>query len=415
MQDIVIIRPYKFVSPIQNRLWHPFLCWWVPRTVRTTWGVEYPTIRGLEHLQASIAAGDGILLAPNHCRPCDPLVVGIVHAKLRHGVYLMASWHLFMQGRVQRFMLRRAGAFSVYREGIDRESIKTAVDVLATTNRPLVVFAEGMVSRSNDRLGELMEGTAFIARSAAKQKAKSAKSGRVVVHPIALRYTFPGDLRAAVEPVLTKIEERISWRPQRKLPLVDRVRKLGMALLAVKEVEYMGGAQHGPLAERLPRLIDAVLQPLEAIYLGGKTDLVTIERVKKLRSAIVPAMIPGDLPKSEMDRRWRHLADCYFGQQLACYPIGYLDGEPTVERILETVERYEEDLTDTATIHRPMNCTIDIGPAIEVSADRPRGGDPLMTEIRAQLETMLAASASLCRPWKETHVTLPAERELSQG
>src|SRR5206468_8676966 len=128
-----------------------------------------------------------------------------------------------------------------------------------------------------------------------------------------------------------------------------------------------------------------------AIYLGGRSDPVTIERVKKLRSAIVPAMIAGELPKNEMDRRWRHLADCYFGQQLACYPVGYLDGEPTVERILETVERYEEDLTDMATVHRPLKVQIEIGPAIEVSAVRPRGGpDPLMGELRTRLEDMLA-------------------------
>ena len=148
-------------------------------------------------------------------------------------------------------------------------------------------------------------------------------------------------------------------------------------------------------------MIDAVLKPLEAIYVNGRSDPVTIERVKKLRSAIVPALIPGDLPVAESERRWRHLADCYFAQQLACYPIGYLDGEPSVERILETVERYEEDLTDVATVHRPLYCQIEIGPAIEVTPDRPRGVDPIMTELRARLESMLAASAFLCRPWKE--------------
>jgi hypothetical protein len=314
----------------------------------------------------------------------------------------MASWHLFMQSSIQRFLMRRAGAFSVYREGIDRESLKMATEVLADGKRPLILFSEGIVSRSNDRLGDLMDGTAFIARAAAKLRAKAGRGGRVVVHPVALRYTFAGDLRASVEPVLDKIEARLSWRPQRDLPLLARVRKLGGALLAVKEIEYMGGARSGPVAERLPKLIDAVLQPLETIYMNGKSDPITIERVKRLRSAIVPALIPGDLQAAESERRWRHLADCYLAQQLACYPADYLEGQPTVERILETVERYEEDLTDKSMVHRPLNCQIEIGPPIEVSPDRPRGGDPLMTELRARLESMLAASASLCHPWKET-------------
>src|SRR5207244_13562974 len=250
---------------------------------------------------------DGILLAPNHCRPCDPLVVGLIHVNLRTPCYIMASWHLFMQGRIQRFLLRRAGAFSIYREGLDREALRTATEILVESHRPLIMFAEGLVSRSNDRLGELMDGTAFIARSAAKQRAKAERKGRVVVHPVALRYTFPGDLRRAVEPVVTKIETRLSWRPRRDLPLVERVRRLGEALLTVKEVEYMGGAQEGTIADRLPRLIDAVLKPLEATYLGGKSDPVTIERIKKLRAVILPPLIPGDLPTVEADRRWRHL------------------------------------------------------------------------------------------------------------
>src|SRR3954470_20402501 len=113
MQDIVIAKPYRFVSPVPGRLWVPFLSWWVPRTVRKTWGVEWPTFRGLEFLQASIKAGDSVLLAPNHCRPNDPLVVGLIHVQLRHPMYIMASWHLFMQSRIQRFLMRRAGAFSV--------------------------------------------------------------------------------------------------------------------------------------------------------------------------------------------------------------------------------------------------------------------------------------------------------------
>ena len=44
---------------------------------------------------------------------------------------------------------------------------------------------------------------------------------------------------------------------------------------------------------------------------------------------------------------------------------------------------------------------IEIGEAIEVSGERSRGDDPVMSELRRRLESMLAASASLCHPWKE--------------
>ncbi len=400
MQDIIVAKPYRFVPPIENTFWVRLVRLYVPGKIRRSWGVGWPTIRGMEKLKASLAAGHGIILAPNHARPADPEVMGAFCVEGYFAPYIMASWHLFMQGWLQRFMIRASGGFSMYREGLDRESLKYATQAIADSTRPVVIFPEGVVSRSNDRLNALMDGVAFIARSAAKQKAKAGATNKVVVHPIAMRYNFDGDLRQAVEPVLAMFEKRLSWRSHADVPLVPRVRKIGDALLAIKEVEYFGEAQSGTVYERLPRLIERVLGPLEATYPIGKPETLVIDRVKKLRTAIVPALIESKLSKEEADARWRHLADCYFAQQLACYPIGYLDGEPSADRILETVERYEEDLTDEARVHRPMHCTIDVGDAIEVSPDRPRGGDgdPLMKQLADSLQAMLAATAP--GPWK---------------
>ncbi len=57
------------------------------------------------------------------------------------------------------------GAFSIYREGVDRQSIDLAVEILATGERPLVIFPEGAVFRTNDRLQPLLDGVAFLART----------------------------------------------------------------------------------------------------------------------------------------------------------------------------------------------------------------------------------------------------------
>ncbi len=403
MQNIIIPRPYQFVPPLRSLFWTHPLRVWLPRRVRRTYGVLWPEFRGLERIEESLRAGHGVLIAANHCRPCDPEVVGLLCIQLHQACWMMASWHLFMQGRLQRWLLRVGGVFSVYREGVDREALRVATALLAEARRPLVIFPEGIVSRSNDLLGHLMDGTAFIARAAAKQRARAEPPGKVVVHPVALHYYFEGDLRKTVEPVLTMIETRLGWQPQRDLKLVPRVLKLGEGLLAVREVEYFGRAQTGPLGERLSRLIDRVLSPWEREYHLDKPEAVTVERVKRLRSAIVPALVAGGLSPAEHERRWRQLADCYFAQQLACYPVDYLAGTPTVGRILETVERYEEDLTDTARVHQPLRVIIQIGEALEVGPDRPRGGegDPLMKQLEQSLNTMLAGLASEERVWED--------------
>ena len=51
------------------------------------------------------------------------------------------------------------------------------MEPLAEARRPLVVFPEGIVTRANDRLAALDEGAGFIARSAAKQRAKAGPRG----------------------------------------------------------------------------------------------------------------------------------------------------------------------------------------------------------------------------------------------
>ena len=76
-----------------------------------------------EHLRESRDAGHGVLIAPNHCRPCDPFVISELARQVGEIPYTMASWHLFMQGRLQAWTLRRAGVFSIYREGMDRAAL----------------------------------------------------------------------------------------------------------------------------------------------------------------------------------------------------------------------------------------------------------------------------------------------------
>lgn len=396
-QNIIIDKPYVFVAPYVGRFWPKFLQLFARRRLRQTFGVQEIECRGLEYLRESRAAGHGILIAPNHCRPCDPFVISELTRQAGELPYIMASWHLFMQGRLQAWMLRRAGVFSVYREGMDRAALAAATDILAKAHRPLVIFPEGVISRTHDRLNVLMEGTALIARSAAKKRASASPPGQVVVHPVALRYTFGGSVEEVLSPALDDIESRLTWRPQRSLPL-ERITKVGLALLSLKEVEYLGAAQQGDIFQRADKLINHVLAPLEQEWLQSRSDRSVVIRVKRLRTAILPDLVSGESTEAECDRRWRQLAEVYLAQQVSCYPRDYIHSDPLPERMVETVERFEEDLTDECRTYRPMKVVAHVGPAIPVSSVRQRGAqdDPLMVGLKEQLEKMLAKS--LCSP-----------------
>ena len=126
-------------------------------------------------------------------------------------------------------------------------------------------------------------------------------------------------------------------------------------------------------------------------WLKSKREADIPGRVKALRAAILPDMVAEKVDDAERNRRWKQLADIYLAQQLALYPPDYFGAEPTPEKLLETVERFEEDLTDVARIHRPLHAAIEVGEAIEVppGRDRGTGATPMMTEVREQLEKML--------------------------
>ena len=401
MQNVVVAEPYRFVPPARGTLWPRLLLRWLPRYLRRSHGVVAVRCRGAERLRASLAAGDGVMLAPNHCRPCDPMALGILAREAGCFPHVMASWHLFRQGRLQAWLLSAAGVFSVWREGLDREALACAVRILVEARRPLVIFPEGAITRHNDKLNHLMEGTAFIARAAAKQRAAAAPAGRVVVHPVAIRYVLDGDLEPAVAPVLEMIERRMAWRPQRGLPLAERVLKVGGAMLALKEIELLGSPQPGEMGGRVERLVDALLVPLEREWLKGRREPDVVGRVKLLRAAILPELVGGGLDAKERERRWLQLEDCTLAQALSCYPAGYFTPAPTPERVLETVERYEEVVTGAdAPPHARIRAVIEVGEALPVAPERQLGGagDPLMAGIREQLESLLASSLAEARP-----------------
>ncbi len=399
MQAIVVAKPYKFVPPRRGTFWPGVLSPLLPAMLRGH-GVAAVECRGAEKLAASVAAGRGIMLAPNHCRPCDPYVVATLGRAVGRHVHIMASWHLFMQGRIQRFLLTRAGIFSVYREGLDREALKCAIDILTEARRPLVLFPEGVISRHNDLLNPLMEGTAMIARNAAKQRAAAQPGGPgVVIHPVGIRYFFEGDLNATVEPVLRDIEQRLTWEPCHGRPLIERIGKIGDALLTLKEIEFLGSPQPGELNARIRNLIDHLLCPIEDAWLKGRHDGDVVARVKLLRTALLPDLVAGQLPEEEKEHRWELLAQLYLAQQLALYPKDYLTADSPMERVIETVERFEEDMTDRVRRVHPFRAVVTVGDALEVSQDRVRGGeDPLMKSLHQGLESLLAASLAEKRP-----------------
>ena len=410
MQDILIEKPYEFVSAFEN--------YW-PQRILTMLGKQKPMlrkehgvvdheIRNLDRLQASIKAGHGILLCPNHPRTADPVAMYHIAQACPVSFYSMASWHLFNQSKFTTFMIRVMGGFSINREGLDRKAVDYAIGILTDAKRPLVIFPAGATSRTNDRLMAFMDGPGFIARTAAKRRKKTG--GKVVAHPICIKYFFQGDIEKACDPVLTNIEKRLSWISDSSVPLLERIVKIGNALLTLKELQYGANPHPGAtLRERQNQMVDNLLHPVEEEWLGGHQTGGIQTRVKALRMKIFPGLSRSEVDTAERERRWQHLERTYLAQQVDCYPENYLheSDEISVDRILETVEKFEEDLYDKCRLHGELKVVLNIGEAIEVDSKRDKSAtsDPVMTNIRSSIQVMLDEMQSESR-------TIPAGRSL---
>jgi 1-acyl-sn-glycerol-3-phosphate acyltransferase len=402
MQDIILEKPYRFIPPHRGRVLPSLLLktGLLSTYLRRYEGIVSHRLEGVDHLRESQRLGNGILLAPNHCRYADPIVLAYLARDAQVLMYAMASWHVFHQGWIQGWAIRMMGAFSVYREGMDRQALETAVDILTTSERPLVVFPEGAVFRTNDLLQPLLDGVAFMARSAAKKRQKEGRAGKVVIHPVAIKYIFHGDLQRSVASNLDALEQRLTWNDHQPRTMLARIQRILHAMLSLKEIEYLGAAQTGTFVDRQQRLVDHLLLPLENEWIGKAGSGPIIPRIKAVRMKIVPELTTGDLPAEERERRWHQLERIYLSQQIASYPPNYLASPTTETRVLETIERLEEDLTDRAAVHGPMEVILKVGEAIEVSPDRGARGeeDPIMRSLRESLQGMLDGLAGEARP-----------------
>jgi len=102
----------------------------------------------------------GLIIACNHISELDPPILGFA---IPRTVAYMAKMELFTR-RFSDFFLRKLNAFPVNRRGLDRDAIRTTLQLLRR-NEAVVIFPEG--TRSNDgRMLPVKNGISLLAVSA---------------------------------------------------------------------------------------------------------------------------------------------------------------------------------------------------------------------------------------------------------
>jgi 1-acyl-sn-glycerol-3-phosphate acyltransferase len=384
-----------FWAPKPSRFWNAALAPLRKYYLRSFYKISAVNIVGQENL-ACIKPGDGALVAPNHSHDSDPHVMMDVGHRMGRQFYFMAAWQVFLAHHgVDGWVMQRFGAFSVDREGCDRRALRQASDLL-TGGQSLVIFPEGEIYHTNERLTPLREGVAFMAVTAQRDLEKAGGGKRVWVVPTCIRYKYDQDITPRLTEAVSAMERRFLLPTVAGEPLPQRITRLGEVLLTIKEKQALGHGQEGDLASRLRRLIDALLGKLEGKYLAKPNAGESVPvRVKTLRHSILEAM-GADAAKAPAYQP--ALDDLHLVLQLYSYPGDYVSSRPTVERMAETVEKFEEDLDGVATPKGSRSATVTFGPAIDVApfiASRPRAASIELTgQLEENIKKLMDATAA---------------------
>ena len=146
----------------------------------------------------------------------------------------------------------------------------------------------------------------------------------------------------------------------------------------------------GDLPTRLNRLIHHILSRHENQEFAKVHDDESVPvRVKNLRRHLLETMFAENAGEEVRRKGHAALDELHLVLQLYSYPGDYVSGSPTVERMAETIEKFEEDLDGAAKPKGKRRATVTFGQPIDVksmAAGRPRAAS---VELTGKLETAL--------------------------
>src|SRR3954463_12608813 len=201
-----------FWPPKPSRFWNVALEPVRKHYLHRFYGISSVEIVGAERIpqlrRMIDSPDDGVLIAPNHSHDSDPHVMMEVGHRLGRQLYFMAAWQVFLAHKgIDGWVMQRFGAFSVDREGCDRRAMRQAMDLL-TGGQWLVVFPEGEIYHTNERLTPLREGVAFMAVTAQRDLENSGAEKTIGVVPAAIRYHYEEDITPKLEQSVAELEKR---------------------------------------------------------------------------------------------------------------------------------------------------------------------------------------------------------------
>jgi 1-acyl-sn-glycerol-3-phosphate acyltransferase len=319
-------------------------------------------------LKKLLDEGAGVLIGPNHAGDGDVDAVYSVSDHVGRPFHCMAAWQVFIEnGKIGAWIMQRHGAFSIDREGTDTQALKHSMQLLQEHPSPLVIFPEGEVYHLSDRVMPFRQGPAAIALMAARKSKRP-----IYILPTGVKLFYIDDPTPKLVELMNQIEGKAFWRPRPDMPLAKRIYRFAEGALALKEVEYVGSTSFGPVKERVFALADSILKGIETRYELNSNVEDFPDRVKRARQLAIKGVEDEAADDNRRQQFADDLDDLFLVCQLFSYPGDYVSERPTVERIAETLDKFEEDVIGRSRpeIRGDRRAVISLGEPIRVPSEK---------------------------------------------
>ena len=357
--NTTVIQVAKAMMPLVNRLFLKGL----------TLDVDSESIARLKMID-----GHPTVLAPNHAARADPAVTFLLSKQVSQQYYYMTARETFDKGRfggLRSFLLQCFGAFSIVRGTADRNAFRTTRELLCEGSWPLVIFAEGEISRQNDTVMRFERGIIQLCFWALDDMAKAAIDKPLYVVPIGIKYHYPQDMWNDIDIALTELEEKI-LAPADRTPIerYERLRRIGIAIFKTLATEYQYKVDESvPLDVHIQKLKEQILSHVEKI-MGIHSEADVLTRVRTLKN-LVDAEVYRDIEQmTEYEQKiheellqkfQRFYPDLERLINFIAISDGYVAEERSAERFLEVIVRLEREVFGTSKIRGPRVASVRVG------------------------------------------------------
>jgi 1-acyl-sn-glycerol-3-phosphate acyltransferase len=325
------------------------------------------------------------MICPNHANRHDPLVIFELSRLLKEDFNYIAARETFdwLNG-ANGWLLQHGGAYSVVRGAADRESFKMTRKIIAEGKKKLVLFPEGEISRQNETVMPLETGAAQLCFWAIEEMAKQDPNflnKPVYLIPVALRYTFPKDVRTTILSRLSELEKRAGIKAAEvKKDARDRMHDLCEKLLTTVEQEFDCKPEpDATLGQRVVALRAHVVHKIaDQLSVSLHPNESQLAWIRKVRNAMDDLVYADHAPLSEYQKRiteekarvvrsmYRHLDRVV--NFISVYQ-GYIRESNTQEHFTDLLERLETEVLGHDPSPKGARVVyLDVGEPINITA-----------------------------------------------